>query len=104
MPKFGVVTRAVDPSKNGKALRDGFISEFSEDKRTGLSYFISQLTKDVLKLKIGITYDTDLIEIKTEDKSENMENYNVKIKIDVPVFKPGSFEKNESLYQRFENL
>ena len=93
MPKFGVVTRAVDPSKVGKALRDGFISEFSEDKRTGLSYFISQLTKDVLKLKIGITYDTDLIEIKTEDKSENMENYNVKIKIDVPVFKPGSFEK-----------
>ena len=58
MPKFGVVTRAVDPSKVGKALRDGFISEFSDDKRTGLSYFISRLTKDDLKLKLGLTYNT----------------------------------------------
>ena len=65
MPKFGVVIRAANPTKLGKAVRDELISEVLEDKRTGLSYFVSSLDKDVLKLKLGILYDSDIIEINS---------------------------------------
>ena len=94
MPKFGVVTRAANPTKLGKAVRDELISEVLEDKRTGLSYFVSSLDKDVLKLKLGILYDSDIIEIKTEteSKTESMENQ-TRIKIDIPVLKPGNYER-----------
>ena len=43
--KFGIVTRASDPTKLGKAIKEGIFSEFKEDKRAGLSYFESSNSK-----------------------------------------------------------
>ena len=51
--KFGLITRASDPTKLGKAVREGIVTELQEDKRAGLSYFESTNTKTELKKKLG---------------------------------------------------
>ena len=85
--KFGIVTRASDPNKLGKAVKEGF-SELQEDKRAGLSYFESSNSKSELKRLLGLVYDADIIEIKTENMAENR-----KIKIDIPILQTTSYEK-----------
>ena len=52
--KFGIVTRASDPTKLGKAVSEGIVSELQEDKRAGLSYFESSNSKTELKKEIWI--------------------------------------------------
>ena len=86
--KFGIVTRASDPTKIGKAVKEGIVSELQEDKRAGLSYFESSNSKSELKRLLGLVYDADIIEIKTENMAENR-----KIKIDIPILQTTSYEK-----------
>ena len=81
--KFGLITRATDPIKLGKAVREGIVTELQEDKRAGLSYFESTNTKIELKKKLGLTYDADIIEIKVENMGDPIR----KIKIDFPILK-----------------
>ena len=90
MKKFGIVTRASDPTKLGKAVKEGIVSELREDKRAGLSYFESSNSKTELKKKLGLAYDTDIVEIKVENK---MGDQNRKIKIDIPILKTENYEK-----------
>ena len=90
--KFGIVTRASDPTKIGKAVKEGIVSELQEDKRAGLSYFESSNSKTELKKKLGLTYDTDIIEIKVENMGDPIR----KIKIDVPIL------KNAENYERLK--
>ena len=91
--KFGIVTRASDPTKLGKAVSEGIVSELQEDKRAGLSYFESSNSKTELKKKLGLAYDADIIEIKVEN---NMGDPIRKIKIDVPIL------KNAENYERLK--
>ena len=39
--KIGLVTRASDPIKLGKAVREGIVTDLQEDKISGLKYFES---------------------------------------------------------------
>ena len=91
--KFGIVTRASDPTKLGKAVSEGIVSELQEDKRAGLSYFEISNSKTELKKKLGLAYDADIIEIKVEN---NMGDPIRKIKIDVPIL------KNAENYERLK--
>ena len=68
MKKYGIVTRSSDPTKLGKAVREGIVSELQEDRRAGLSYFESSNSKFDLKKKLGLAYDADIIEIKVKNK------------------------------------
>ena len=88
--KFGLITRASDPTKLGKAVREGIVTELQEDKRAGLSYFESTYTKTELKKKLGVIYDSDILEIKVEN---NMADPIRKIKIDVPILRPQNYER-----------
>ena len=86
--KFGIVTRAIDPTKLGKAVKEGIVSELREDKRAGLSFLESSNSKTELKKKLGLTYDADIIEIKVENMGDQK-----RIKIEVPLLRPNNYEK-----------
>ena len=55
-----------------------------------MSYFESSNSKTELKKKLGLAYDSDIIEIKVENK---MGEQNRKIKIDIPILKTENYEK-----------
>ena len=78
--RFGLVIRALDPSKYGKLVQKGFITELKEDLDNGIAYIESAYSKRELKVKLGLTYEEDIVEQNTAEnpvdkkKAENTES------------------------------
>ena len=77
--RFGLVTRALDPSKYGKLVQKEFITELKNDVTNGITYIESAYSKRELKVKLGLTYEEDIVEYNTVEnpadskKAENTE-------------------------------
>ena len=76
--RFGLVTRALDPSKYGKLVQKEFITELKNDVTNGITYIESAYSKRELKVKLGLTYEEDIVEYNTvenpvDNKAENTE-------------------------------
>ena len=77
--RFGVVTRTIDPSKYGKLVQKEFITELKNDVTNGITYIESAYSKRELKVKLGLTYEEDIVEYNTVEnpvdskKAENTE-------------------------------
>ena len=114
--RFGLVTRALDPSRYGKLVKKGFITELKQDLDNGISYIESAYSKRELKVKLGLAYEEDIVEYseignpvdskKVENTKESesvkspevdsisdskpegksMENQYKRLKIDIPKF------------------
>ena len=63
--RFGLVTRALDPNKYARLVQKGLITELNEDVTNGISYIESAYSKRELKVKLGLTYEKDIIEQNT---------------------------------------
>ena len=77
--RFGLVTRALDPSKYGKLVQKEFITELKNDVTNGITYIESAYSKRELNVKLGLTYEEDIVEYNTVEnpvdnkKAENTE-------------------------------
>ena len=60
--RFGLVTRALDPNKYARLVQKGLITELNQDVTNGISYIESSYSKRELKVKLGLTYEKDIVE------------------------------------------
>ena len=63
--RFGLVTRALDPNKYARLVQKGLITELNQDVTNGISYIESSYSKRELKVKLGLTYEKDIVEHNT---------------------------------------
>ena len=94
MSLFKVLLSAVDPIKLAKSVKEKYLTNLIEDKDTGIITFQSDFDIKKLKTCLGLP-SVDVISevIKTEEKAVNMGDNQNKLKIDIPILRPGNYEK-----------
>ena len=84
----------MDPIKLAKIVEEKYLTNLIEDKDTGIITFQSDFDFKKLKTCLGLP-SVDVISevIKTEEKAANMGDNQNKLKIDIPILRPGNYEK-----------
>ena len=90
----------VNPTKLGSAINKEYIIVTSEDTKSGILQFKSSFGKREIKLKLGLTSETDIIEIQNskhpiQSNTEIQTNKNVETKSTIDTVSDTASVKSE---------